>query len=116
MNIFKNFFQAGVTVNNLESDSFEEIINQDNECIILDVRTSVENTSVRIPNSILIDIYKPDFHEKIDNLDRSKKYLVYCRSGNRSHTACSQMMRMGFENVFNLRTGITGWKGNIEKG
>lgn len=99
---------------NLDSAEFEKRIQENNNSIILDVRTQEEYNKVRIPNSILIDIYKPDFTQKIDQLDRTKSYFVYCRSGVRSLNAMMLMLNMGFENVFNLSTGIIDWIGEVE--
>lgn len=33
--------------------------------------------------------------------DKSKKYYLYCRSGNRSKQATQFMRKHGFENVYN---------------
>ena len=109
-------FSIGSKVNNLDADLFAEKINQHENAVILDVRTHEEYRSERIPNSVLIDIYKPDFLENIEKLDRSKSYFVYCRSGNRSYMAANEMMRMGFVSVFNLQNGIISWEGDVERG
>lgn len=100
---------------NLDSETFQKMIDEDSNAVLLDVRTDQEFQNVRIPNSILIDIYHSSFQEKIDRLERNKTYYVYCRSGQRSLTACRQMKQMGFEKVFNLKAGIIGWQGKTER-
>ncbi|MBI5730608.1 MAG: rhodanese-like domain-containing protein [Ignavibacteriales bacterium] len=92
------------------------MMNEDKNSILLDVRTLEENKSLRIPNSKLIDIHKPNFPDQIEKLDRSKSYLIYCRSGSRSHSACRQMKNMGFEKIYNLKGGILNWQGRTEQG
>jgi len=87
---------------------------EDKDSVILDVRTLGENKEVRIPNTVLIDIMSPTFLQEIDKLDRSKSYYVYCRSGNRSYHAGMQMVKMGFEKVYNLEDGMIGWYGETE--
>ncbi|HAY35298.1 MAG TPA: rhodanese-like domain-containing protein, partial [Bacteroidetes bacterium] len=52
---------------------------------------------------------KPDFEDALDELDKRKKYLVYCRSGNRSRQAMFLMRDLGFEEVNNLSEGIISW-------
>ncbi len=99
---------------NLDSSEFEKRIKENKDSIILDVRTRDEYNKIRIPNSILIDIYKPDFAQKIEQLDHTKSYFVYCRSGVRSLNAVMLMINMGFENVFNLSGGIIEWEGEVE--
>ena len=101
-------------VENLDAKSFETKIEEDEDAVILDVRTPMENQMVRIPNSILIDINNPMFVQEIEKLDKSKSYYVYCRSGNRSFHAGNYMLKVGFEKVFNLEPGIIGWHGKKE--
>ncbi len=100
---------------NLSSSEFEKLL-EENNSVLIDVRTFEEYVLARIPDSVLYDIYQPDFLQKIDALDRSGIYMIYCRSGNRSRTACVQMIKMGFERVFHLKEGIIGWRGKIVGG
>ncbi len=102
-------------VQNLDAETFEKMIEEDEKAILLDVRTPMEHEMQRIPNSILIDIYSPAFTSEIDKLDRSKNYYIYCRSGNRSYHAGNQMLKMGFEKVSHLQPGIIGWSGKTEQ-
>ncbi|TSA28749.1 MAG: rhodanese-like domain-containing protein [Ignavibacteriales bacterium] len=92
------------------------MMNEEKNSILLDVRTLEENKTLRIPNSKIIDIHKPNFLDQIDKLDRSKPYFVYCHAGRRSNSACKQMKSMGFEKVFNLKGGIISWRGKTEQG
>ena len=52
--------------------------------------------------------------KKINDLDRSKSYFIYCKSGKRSQMACEIMHQYGFNKLFNLDGGIEDWikKGN----
>lgn len=88
---------------------------QNDNAVILDVRTEEEFNSEKIPNSINIDIYKGQgFVYLIDELDKNKDYYVYCRSGARSENACRIMNQMGFEKTYNLVGGIISWQGAVE--
>lgn len=87
-----------------------------NEGVIIDVRTPEEYNNGFIPNAILIDIQNPTtFTEKIQQLDQSKSYFVYCRSGKRSLLACQVMQNFGYEKLANLEGGILDWDGEIQK-
>ncbi len=87
--------------------------NQDNpEFLIVDVRTPAEFTGGHIENAINIDFNSGDFENEVSKLDRNKKYLVYCRSGNRSSGALKVMKELGFMNVYHLYEGIIGWTNN----
>lgn len=114
--IFSTVFGNKLKPIDLDAASFEDQVKQDGDAVLLDVRTPMENNQARIPNSKLIDISSPSFLDEIESLDKSKSYYVYCRSGNRSYHAGVAMLKMGFENVYNLAPGIIGWKGQVESG
>lgn len=99
---------------NLTADEFINAINSDDSAIILDVRTPAEYVEGHISNSVLIDIYNPTFQNKILELDKSKNYYIYCRSGNRSYHAGVFMLSEGFNFVSHLEDGIISWKEKLE--
>lgn len=92
----------------------EQIANQE-DAIVIDVRTPAEWAEGIIPNALMIDIYSgQEFVDKISNLaNRDANYYVYCRSGMRSHQACSYLNELGFNNAFNLSGGISQYQGEI---
>ena len=98
----------------LSQNEWEAMNRSKEETIILDVRTLEEYNQGHIPNSQLIDIQNPpNFLQELELLNRSKTYLVYCRSGARSSQACMLMKNKGVENCFNLLGGINQWNGKI---
>ena len=62
-----------------------------------------------IPRSIHIDYYLENFKDELSKLDKSKRTIVYCAVGGRSAKACEIMVKMGFEDVYNMEGGIDGW-------
>jgi len=80
------------------------------DLIILDVRTPEEYAGGYIAGAVNLDFKSPDFAAKLDALDKTKTYLVYCRSGGRSAKAMGIMKEKGFNRVYNLRGGIMEWK------
>jgi rhodanese-related sulfurtransferase len=98
----------------LSQKDWTKKLEEDNNSIVIDVRTQDEVDAGMIPNSIHIDIYKGQgFIDEINQLDKAKSYYVYCRSGARSGQACTLMNQLGFENAYNLVGGINDWKGEI---
>ncbi len=101
----------------MEDLTQEEWVSQlanDDNAVVLDVRTEDEVADGVIANAIHIDIYKGEaFIAEIDELDKSKNYYVYCRSGNRSGQACNIMEELGFENAYNLEGGVLEWEGDL---
>ncbi|MDR2221743.1 MAG: rhodanese-like domain-containing protein [Flavobacteriaceae bacterium] len=99
---------------NLDQQQWWEQYQQDENAVILDVRTEDEVEEVAIPGAINIDIYKGQgFLDAVEQLDKNKNYYVYCKAGGRSNQACLLMGQMGFENTFNLLGGITEWEGPV---
>jgi rhodanese-related sulfurtransferase len=77
--------------------------------IILDVREVKEcKKEGRIANAIHIPLSQ--VKNKLDTLDNSKKVLVYCHSGSRSAHISRLLTHNGFEQVYNLKGGISAWK------
>ncbi|OGD68700.1 hypothetical protein A3E89_01805 [Candidatus Campbellbacteria bacterium RIFCSPHIGHO2_12_FULL_35_10] len=79
------------------------------EYVLIDVRTQDENNQMKIADSLVCDITRPDFAEKIQSLDKNKKYLIYCMSGNRSSHALGFMGQAGFKEACELEGGIMNW-------
>ena len=99
---------------NLTQEDWVSQLEADENAVILDVRTEDECNNGIIPESINIDIYKgQEFIEKLEALDKSKNYYVYCRSGARSAKACEVMNNLGIDNTYNLQGGILEWDGEI---
>lgn len=89
-------------------------LQNDDNAIILDVRTDDEWEEGFIPGAIQNDIYKGQgFIYRLEELDKSKNYYVYCKAGGRSAQACSIMQQLGFENTYNLSGGFMNWEGAV---
>jgi rhodanese-related sulfurtransferase len=78
--------------------------------VILDVRTPGEFGDGHLENAVNLDYYAETFRDDIDKLDKSKTYLVYCRSGKRSRAAADIMQELGFGSGYNMLGGIIQWR------
>ena len=90
---------------NLNGKLFKAALLADSNAVLIDVRSSMEVRGGALPNAINIDFMSSSFKKNVAALDKSKTYLLYCRSGNRSGQACQLMHNMGFD-VRNLVGGI----------
>jgi rhodanese-related sulfurtransferase len=91
---------------NFDYDDFISQIKTNSSVIVIDVRTPEEYEVFHFEDSLLCDIYNPNFVNEILSLDRGKEYYVYCLSGSRSFQAGLFMLQNGFEKVYNLKNGI----------
>jgi len=78
--------------------------------VILDVRTPGEFSEGHLANAININFYADTFRQEMNQLDREKTYLIYCRRGVRSDRTLQMMQEMGFQQVYNLLGGTTRWQ------
>ncbi len=85
--------------------------NQNNpDFVIIDVRTPDEFAGEHIENATNINFYSEAFQDMLNNLDKNKTYLVYCRSGGRSGNALNIMAELNFREVYNILGGVNQWK------
>ena len=97
----------------VSSEEAKRMLQEDKEVILLDVRTPQEHAQIRIPNSKLIPL--DELRYAYRDLPKDKKYIVYCRSGERSAFATYFLRHMGYE-AYNLAGGILLWPYEKESG
>ena len=101
----------------LQQKDWTKLLSEDNNSVVLDVRTldEVEELGI-IPEALNIDIFKGQgFIDEIQKLDTSKNYFVYCKAGGRIAQACAIMNQLGFEKTYNLLGGFTEWEGKVNQ-
>ena len=77
--------------------------------VVLDVRTPGEYAQGHLKQSKLMNFRGENFEEELSKLDKSKTYLIYCRSGGRSGMALKLMEKLEFESVYNMSGGFNDW-------
>lgn len=95
-------------ISSISKDEFKEKLDS-GEYTLIDVRTEQEHQMQKIAESDVFDVSQPDFLERLKNLDKNGKYLIYCASGARSGQVLRIMEQMGFVEVFDLEGGILNW-------
>ena len=101
-------YSKGWILTNFESitpkQAIEMIYNDDN-ITLLDVRTISEYKEGHLMNATLIPLDK--LEQNLAKLPKNKKIAVYCRSGSRSLSASRILKRHGYTPV-NIKDGIIG--------
>ena len=95
-------------------NDIEKIMNENENYIILDVRTIEEYNDGHIPGAICIpnETIDENVVNKLPN--KEQLILIYCRSGNRSKQAAEKLQKLGYTNLIEFG-GIIDWEGQIEK-
>jgi rhodanese-related sulfurtransferase len=78
--------------------------------VILDVRARAEQQDGVINGQRNLNVSSPEFKQQITKMDKSKTYVLYCRSGARSARGCRIMAKHGFENLYSLKGGYLAWE------
>ena len=100
--------QSSILKNISTRDAYDLIFKD--EVVIIDVRTPAEFETEYLGNALNYNYYDEDFEDKLNDLDKYKKHILYCRSGKRSERALKQMKEMKFREAYNLAGGILQWK------
>jgi len=79
------------------------------EAILLDVRTPGEIAGGKIEGALELDYRSSDFQQKLQELDKDRTYVVYCKSGGRSGRTCQMMEAAGFSSYYNLEGGMNAY-------
>ena len=87
-------------------------ISEGERFLLLDVREPGEWQIARIPGATLIPL--GELASQMQFLDRSRPIAVHCKSGARSSRAVAQLLRGGFELVWNVAGGIVRWRKDVD--
>ena len=99
--------EAMKTYEQISPQEAKKRMDNEEDVIILDVRTQEEYDSGHIKNAVCLP--NEDILSEPDILpDKGQQILVYCRSGNRSKQAAQKLADMGYENVLEFG-GILDW-------
>ncbi len=78
--------------------------------VLLDVRESAEIDGKRIPNSKHIPLSELGKRAKELEKFKDKPIIVSCRSGMRTPNACRTLKKLGFNDVYQLKGGLSAWQ------
>lgn len=89
-----------------------QIMQQETNFVVLDVRTPEEYAEGHIPGAINVPNETIGKDAIAALPDKEQKILVYCRSGNRSKKAAEKLAQQGYTNIVEIG-GIQSWGGAI---
>ncbi len=98
----------------ISMDEAVEMMRDEKDYIILDVRRADEFAKGHIPGAINVANEDIGTAEIAELPDKSQLILVYCRSGRRSKEAAEKLVKLGYTNIVEFG-GILDWNGEIEK-
>jgi rhodanese-related sulfurtransferase len=86
-----------------------QLINR-RDAVVLDVRDAAEYKSGHITNARHVPEAELDARAKDLEKMKSKPIIVSCARGNRSAGVAGRLRKLGFNEVFSLRGGLSAWQ------
>ena len=94
----------------IDAETVKAAIENNDNVVILDVRSDEEVARGTLPNSIHIEL--ADIEAKIAKAvpDKDKTIYAYCLTGGRSGQATQLLRNMGYTNAYSISQGILAWR------
>lgn len=110
--------EARHRVEEISAEDLAELLAQDADLLLVDIREPYEHEKLHIPGCVLIPrgtlegAADPNNKHRIEALytARDRTVVVYCETGARSALAADTLQQMGFEKVLNLAGGLKLWE------
>jgi rhodanese-related sulfurtransferase len=94
-------------VQTIDAAQLKTLLEGDERPRLIDVRTPAEFARGTIAGAQHIELSTLPGH--IDALDPAAAVVLMCQSGGRSAQGCALLDQRGFQRVYNLGGGISGW-------
>ncbi|MFO0793773.1 MAG: rhodanese-like domain-containing protein [Candidatus Brocadiaceae bacterium] len=95
-------------IKNISARQAKDLIDNDKDVYILDVRTKDEYHEAHLKDAHLIPIQ--ELEQNINKIPRDKKVVVHCAAGKRSAKACELLKDKGLKELYNVEGGIRKWE------
>ena len=104
--------KSTVSVPEITPMQLKEMMDDERDFRLVDVREPHEFDICRIPGSVLIPL--GDVPARMNELDSAQEIVVHCRSGMRSARAVELLQKAGFRRIHNLKGGILAWSDQVD--
>jgi rhodanese-related sulfurtransferase len=94
-------------INEISSQELAEMMQGEEPPRLIDVRSAAEVLQGALSNAEHIVMHVVPL--KMQEFDKDKPIVFYCRTGARSAQVCYFLKQQGFDNAINLRGGIMDW-------
>lgn len=95
----------------MNSITVEDLNKNKDEYALIDVRENHERTAGNIGGEHIPMGTLPD---KVNEIPKDQKVVIYCRSGGRSGNAVQFLEGQGYDNLYNLEGGMLAWKERVD--
>jgi len=83
---------------------------KNDDLVIIDVSMPREYKDLHLEGAINVNLFSRFFKSRLEVMDKSRTYVIYCKMGGRSKIAKKLMQQLGFRKVYNIVGGTLLWK------
>lgn len=98
----------------ISATELKEVMDASEDVVLVDVREYFEKTISDLPEVGQLRIPMSEIPERIHQIPRDCRVVMYCRSGARSGAAVQYLQAQGWEGVVNLRGGVLAWREEVD--
>lgn len=98
----------------ITAEEAQVLMEREQDCLILDVRSPEEYAEGHIPHAINIPIERIGDVPPKELPDRNQTIFVYCSKGVRSMNVSNRLAHMGYKNIVEMG-GLQDWNGELVK-
>jgi len=95
----------------INSDDLAQLIENDTDIIILDIRSKAEYAVSHIKGARFVN-YDSFSIKEIQDIPKDRQIIIHCSIGYRSERVGEKMLEYGYQHVRNLYGGIFDWVNN----
>jgi len=96
-----------MSIDEISTSELLEMQANDQPMRLVDVRSAGEIMQAALPNAEHMVMHTVPL--RMNDLERDKPIVFYCRTGARSAQVCYFLKQQGMDNAINLRGGIMDW-------
>jgi len=82
------------------------IIKNNNNVVLLDVRSKQEYDEGHLRGAINIPVYELEYRSQKELKDKQSIIIAYCSAGIRSRKAIGILKKLGYKNLYNVEDGV----------
>ncbi|PYE45433.1 rhodanese-like domain-containing protein [Paenibacillus barcinonensis] len=95
----------------LKANEFRQAIKSNNPGMVVDVREPAEYNRGFIPGAVNIPLSQ--LQQRLSEIPQNKQVFLYCQSGMRSKSAAKILSKHGYDQISNLKGGVSAWRDKL---
>ncbi len=99
----------------IDQPELEAMMQDGNPIVIVDLREPALFRQGHIPGAINIP-YDEAYKRTPKELKKDQRIVFVCHSGPMGDRVAGYLYRLGYRDLYNLKWGMKGWKGKLERG